>query len=42
MTQVTYIKSGGGYWGPERDNLEIHSWVKCRIVKPDVKLIFGL
>lgn len=42
MTQVIYIISGGGYWGPEKHNQKIQNWVKCGIVKPDVKLIFGL
>lgn len=42
MTQVIYIISGGGYWGPERHNQKIQNWVNCGIIKPDIKLIFGL
>lgn len=42
MIQVIYIKSGGGFWGPETDNLEIKSWMKYQVIKLDVKLVFGL
>lgn len=38
MTQVIYIISGVGCWGPERQP-KMQTWVKCGILKPDVKLI---